>query len=222
MALPSPRDIARACERKLVRFCEKGEEESLLALLPRSPGFENCLCGGKNPCRALIGNFFLALQPVLNVAACGFCAGQPERLATDERDGFSLYFPDVPVNMFQIHKLLRSRVDENNMSYFMQRGFERELRNWVNGYLALMRETLHVAVDFIEWGARDVERLQGGVQVKAGDCRLAVCFPLGLRQDKPIVTENEALPHLVVRLFRTICWCIGRHALFVGHSHTQT
>ena len=66
---------------------------------------------------------------------------------------------------------------ENNVGYFVQRGFERELRNWVNGYLALMREALHVAVDFIEWGARDVERLQGGVQVKAGDRLLVSVFP---------------------------------------------
>ena len=117
------------------------------------------MCGAKNPRCGLIGNFFRAVQPVLNVAACGFCAGQPERLATYERDGFSLNFPDVPVNMFEIHKLLRSRVAENNMTYFVQRGFERKLRNWVTVDLPLMRETLHVAVDFIEWGARDVERL---------------------------------------------------------------
>src|ERR1700686_4862636 len=73
---------------------------SPLALRLRSPGLEDCLCGPENPRCGLIGNFLLAMQPMLNVAACGFCAGQPKRLATYESDGFRFYFPDVPVHIF--------------------------------------------------------------------------------------------------------------------------
>jgi len=53
-------------------------EGSLLALLLQTPCFQDCLCGAENPRGGLIGNFLLALQPMLNVAACGFCTGQPE------------------------------------------------------------------------------------------------------------------------------------------------
>jgi hypothetical protein len=52
---------------------------------------------------------------MLNVAARGFCAGQPERLATYESDGFSLDFPNVPVHMFWVNKLLRGRVAEDDV-----------------------------------------------------------------------------------------------------------
>ena len=100
-----------------------------------------------------------------------------------------------------------------------------KLCNRANGYLALMREALHVAVDFIEWRAGDAERLQGGVQVKAGDRLLVRCFSLGLRQNKPIIAEYKPLPHLVLTLFAPFgCFrcCFARHALFVGHGHTQT
>src|SRR5882762_8713413 len=177
---------------------KKKEEGSLLALLLQTPCFQDCLCGVENPSCGLIGNFLLALQPMLNVAACGFCAGQPERLTTNESDGFSLYFPDVPVDLFKVNKLLRSRVAEDDVGYFVQSGLERKRRNWANGYLALTREALHVAIDFIKWSAGNVERMQGGLKVKAGNRLLVRGFSLGLCQDKPIVTENEALPHLLL------------------------
>jgi len=64
-------------------WLERLKEGSLLALLLRIPCFQDCLCGVENPRCRLTGNFLLALQPMLNVAACGLCAGQPERLTAD-------------------------------------------------------------------------------------------------------------------------------------------
>jgi hypothetical protein len=66
-----------------------------------------------------------------------------------------------------------------------------------------MREALHVAVDFIEWGAGDVERLQGGVQVKAGDRLLVSCFPSVCTRTNQQLRRNEAVPRLFMTLFST-------------------
>ena len=56
-------------------------------------------------------------------------------------------------SLFGVHELFRSGVAENTVGDFVKRGLVRKLCNRANGYLALMREALHVAVDFIEWRA---------------------------------------------------------------------
>jgi len=76
---------------------------------------ENGSGSGKDAGRALVGNFLLGLQPVLNVGTAKFRAVEAERFATNQRDGLGFNLADVPRCLFAIHKLFRCGMSEDHV-----------------------------------------------------------------------------------------------------------
>ena len=63
---------------------------------------------------------------MLDVAPAELCSVESERFATDQGNGFRLHFAQMAGRVFTVHELFGSRMSENNVGNFVERGFVRE------------------------------------------------------------------------------------------------
>ena len=80
-------------------------------------------------------------------------------------------------------------------------------------------KALNVAVHFIKFRARDVQRTERSVQVKSRNRCGVHCIPIRLRQDKPISAKPESGTRCFFALFLLLV--ILRNALLVLHRHAK-
>jgi hypothetical protein len=139
-----------------------------------SSSFQNGSGSGEDAGRALVGDFLLGLEPVLNIATAEVRALEAKRFAANQRNGLGFNLADVPGGLFAIHKLFRRGVTENNMGDLVQCGFVRECGKGIHGDFATVGEALNAAVQL-------VERLSFAKSLSPYICRISSCLARALR-----------------------------------------
>ena len=165
---------------------------------------------------ALVGDFLLGLEPVLNIATAEVSAFEAKRFATNQRDGLGLNLADVPCGLFAIHKPFRCRVPEHYVAELMERRFVWERGKRIHRDFASVGEALNVAVHLLKWRACDVQRSKGGVDVKAGNRRSIGVLSLGLCEHKPIRPKPEGVACLMFGCL--VLDAVGLGGSFEGHG----
>ena len=130
---------------------------------------------------------------MLDVATAEFRTVEAKCFATDERHGFRFDLADMHSGPFAIHQLFGGGMPENDVGYFVEGGFMREGGEGAYGDFACSRKALNVAIYLVKWRARDIQRAERRVDVKAGSWRKVSIFPLGLCQHKPIRPKSEGV-----------------------------
>ena len=109
---------------------------SLVAARCGASRLENGSGSRENAGRALIGNFFFGVEPMLNVPTAKVRAFEAKRFATNQRDGLRLNLADMPRGLLAIHQLFRCGVPEHDVGDLVERCFVWESRN---GFTAISR-----------------------------------------------------------------------------------
>ena len=100
---------------------------------------------------------------MLDIAACVFHPIEAESFATDERNRFCFHFAEVHQRCFGVHEFFSCGVAENTMRDFMKRGLVRNCCDGTDGNFSSDGKSLNVAVHFIKFRARDVQRTERSV-----------------------------------------------------------
>ena len=83
---------------------------------------ENLSGSGEDTGRALVRDFLLGLEPVLNIATAEVRALEAKRFAANQRNGLGFNLADVSGGLFAIHQLFRRGMSEDHVGQFVQRG----------------------------------------------------------------------------------------------------
>jgi hypothetical protein len=146
------------------------------------PRLQNGSGSGENAGCALVGDFLLGFQPVLNIGTAEVSAFEAKRFAANQRDGLGFNLADVPCGLFAIHKPFRCGVPEDHVGQFVQRRLMWESGDGIHRDLSAVGEALNVAVQLVKRRPRDVQRTKCRVDVKAGNRRNGRVLSLGLRK----------------------------------------
>jgi hypothetical protein len=180
---------------------------------------QNGSSGGEDAGRALVGDFLLGLEPVLNIGTTKISAVKAKRFATNQRDGLGFNLADVPCGLFAIHKLFRCAMAESNVGNLVERGFMWECSKGIYSDFASVGEALNVAVQLVKRRARDVQGTKCRVDVKARNRRNGSVLPLRLREHKPIRPKPEGVASLRFGCF--LLDTIGLGGSLERHGHAK-
>ena len=115
----------------------------------------------------MVGYFLFGFEPVLDIAPAELRAGQAQRFAADQRDGFRFDLAQMVRSEFAVHERFGRGVSKNDVRHFVEGGFVRERGKGIDSDFTMSCKPLDIAVYFVKGRARDIQTVKCRVQVEA-------------------------------------------------------